>query len=282
MEERLIKLKTGAESYIALWKITSSKSLSHKNVLMAHGTFSNRKVLRGIAEYLAENKYTCWIFEWRNHGHSSPTSENFNFEAIAKKEFFLVFNYLFEECQIEQIDCVTHSGGGICLTMMLINEPHYKSKIKSISMFGCQAFGAATSNYNYLKLLGAKLVSKLIGSIPATKFGGEESESYFFMKQWLDWNINKNFKGEEGFDYRDKMPTIRIPILSICGAGDNFIAPPSGCESFLSSFENENNQMLYCSKENGYSEDYNHSRLLHSRNSAREIYPSVLKWLSSF
>ena len=280
MKDQLIKLKTGEDSFIALWKITSNESLDDKNILLAHGTFSNRKVLNGIAEYLAKNKFTCWIFEWRNHGHSSPTKENFNFEAIAKKEVLLAFDYLFEELQIKQIDCVTHSGGGICLTMALVNEPQYKSKIRSISMFGCQAFGAATSTYNYVKLWAAKFASKLVGSIPATKIGGEENESYYYMKQWLDWNIKRNFIGEEGFDYRDKMPMIKIPILSICGAGDHFIAPPEGCKSFLAAYKNESNKLIYCSKETGYSENYNHSRLLHSRNAAKEIYPQVLKWIN--
>jgi len=100
------------------------------------------------------------------------------------------------------------------------------------------------------------------------------------MKQWFDWNLSNNFIGENGKDYRLEMPKIKIPILAIGGTGDKFIAPISGCKNFLSRFKNPNNKFLSCGRANGYAEDYNHSRLIYSRNSEREIYPKVLQWLN--
>lgn len=280
MKEELIKIQTEGEGYIALWKITPNENISNKNVLLTHGTFSNRKVMKGITEYLVKNEFTCWIFEWINHGSSSRLKEKFNFESIGKKDFKLVFQYLFNECQIKQIDCIAYSGGGICLTIALINHPQYQNKIKSITMFGCQAFGTAHTKWNYIKLLMGKYLSKLYGSIPATLIGGEENEPYFMMKQWFDWNLKKQFIGDDGIDYRAKMSIVKTPVLSIYGAGDKFIAPPEGCELFILSFNNELNKTLFCSKSTGFSEDYNHSRLIYSRSARNEIYPDVLDWIN--
>jgi len=75
------------------------------------------------------------------------------------------------------------------------------------------------------------------------------------------------------------MEKIKIPILSICGGGDTFIAPKEGCEKFLNAFQNPKNKLLYCTKSNGYKEDYNHSRILQSRNSKAEIWNIALGWL---
>ena len=282
MTEKLIKLNYDSDKYLALWKVTNTKSSKDKNILLTHGTFSNRKVLNGITEYFVTKGFTCWIFEWRNHGNSSKTDQNFDFETIAKQDFKIVSDYLFTTQNIKKLDCITHSGGGICLTIFLITNPNYTSKINSITLFGCQAFGAVTSTKNYLKIFIAKYISKLLGYIPANITGSEENESYFMMKQWFNWNLNKNFLGKNKFDYRAKMEEIEIPILSITGKGDTFIAPPKGCKEFLDAFKNPKNKYILCSKENGFLEDYNHSRILHSKNASKEIYAIVLNWIEIF
>ena len=233
----------------------------------------------GISSFFAAQGYTCWILEWRNHGDSSPSALPFNFETIAQKDFSVAFRYLVEEKKIENLHCITHSGGGICLTIFLINHAQYRAKIKSITFFGCQAFGAANSVVNFAKIWLGKYMSALLGYVPGQKTGSAEDESYFMMKQWFNWNLTRQFVGDNQTNYQALMHQIQIPILSICGAGDRFIAPQSGCASFLKAFDNAANQLLFCAKENGYQEDYNHSRILHSSNAQKEIYPQVFKWM---
>ena len=129
MNQQLIKIKIDTENHLALWKQSSKNSQKNRNILLTHGTFSNRKVMLGISDFLVANGFTCWTFEWRNHGDSSKTNSPFNFETIAKEDFRLVFNYLTEDEQIENLHCITHSGGGICLTMFLIKHQQYILKM---------------------------------------------------------------------------------------------------------------------------------------------------------
>jgi len=276
----LLQLKSTDQNYLALWKLAAKEESPRKNIFLTHGTFSNRKVCLGIAQFLQEKGFTCWILEWRNHGDSSRTQKPFNFETIALEDFSIAFTYLFEQEKIQDLSAVTHSGGGICLTMFLIKNPNYRSSIKSIAMFGCQAFGAANSKSNYLKIYLGKKLSFLLGYTPARIVGSPHDESYETMKQWFDWNLSRKFIGANAMDYQTAMPQIKIPILSICGQGDTFIAPKSGCEEFLQAFKNPVNQLLFCSKANGFREDYNHSRILHSQNARAEIYPKVLAWIN--
>lgn len=281
LKEHLYRIKTKDNVSIALWKLYS-KHNSNKHIFLTHGTFSNRRVCDGIAAYFTKKGYTCWIMEWRNHGESAKTTQKFNFETIAKQDLESVFYFLFNNQKLKNIDCLTHSAGGIILTMFLINNPIYQSKIKSITFFGVQVFGAAMDLNNKIKILFSKYVSLLLGKVPAKNAGSNQhNESYYIMKQWFNWNLNKNFINENGFDYLQKMNTIKIPILSICAKGDRFIAPKIGCEKFLNAFENDQNKLLYCSKENGNLEDYNHSRIIKSQNAKKELWPIAYNWIKT-
>ena len=82
MDSNKIILTTDDSAEIVLWKCSSEKSPGHKHIFLTHGTFSNRKVLLGIMEFLVEQGYTCWIMEWRGHGDSPKPSERYNFETI--------------------------------------------------------------------------------------------------------------------------------------------------------------------------------------------------------
>lgn len=282
MNEELILLPSENQNQLALWKISSSEIKSSYNIFMTHGTFSDKRICMGIASYLIKKGYTCWIMEWRGHGNSSVPKEQYNFETIAKKDIPIAFEYLFNQLEIKELSFVGHSGGGSIFSMFLVNYPQYISAVKSMSVFGCQAFGAANSSFNYLKILFGKYVTALLGKTLATKNDRPHDESYYTMKQWFDWNLNKNFLGEKGMDYMIHLPKIKTPILSICGKGDTFVAPKSGCEDLLNAFQNPKNELLFCSKENGFKENYNHSRLILSRSAEVEIWPRVLEWIERF
>ncbi len=281
MKQQQINIPFKNDTTLALWKIHDDSSEKEKNIFLTHGTFSNRKVCLGISEFLVKRGYTCWILEWRNHGESSIINESYNFETIGKEEITTTFDYLFKKEKLEQIDCVTHSGGGISLIIHLIEYPQNIKRINRIVLFGCQSSGAGKTFGNRMKIWVGKYMSKLLGLIPARWMGRPHNEDYSFMKQWFDWNLSNSFTGDHGRDYRLEMPEITIPVLSIAGAGDTFIAPVSGCEAFLSRFQNSSNKFLNCGKSTGFSEDYNHSRLIYSRHAEQELYPEVLRWLES-
>ncbi|MFV0572573.1 MAG: alpha/beta fold hydrolase [Xanthomarina gelatinilytica] len=197
-------LRTDDKEKIALWKVSNSKKNAVDNIFLTHGTFSNKNICLGIANYFAKQGYFCYIMEWRNHGESAPTKTRFNFETIALYDINTVFTYLFEDLKLNSVHCITHSGGGIILSMFLIKNIIYNPKINSITMFACQAFGAANQRKNKIKILLSKYLTLLIGHIPAKIIGlGPHNESYYTMKQWFDWNLKKKFHStDKKFDYK--------------------------------------------------------------------------------
>ncbi len=274
-------LKTSDNHKIALWKIWDDTQKSKETILCIHGTFSNKSIFKGLAKFLTEKGYVLYIMEWRNHGKSSGTNLKYNFETIGLIDIKTIFEYLFEAQVNEFIHCITHSGGGICLTMFLAANSQYVNRVRSISMFACQAFGATNYPLNGFRIFISKYLTALLGYIPSKLLGlGPHDESYYTMKQWFDWNLKRNFKSSiNDLDYRNEMNKISSLIYSISGGGDNFIAPSHGCKLFLETFENPQNVFKEFSLSNGDLEDYDHSRIILSRNAAAEIWPSVLNWI---
>lgn len=307
----LVTTKDGEQ--IAVWKVVDSikdsPAAKRQNVLLTHGTFSDKRVCLGVAEYLAKLGHTCYIMEWRGHGNSPVPKNSFNFETVAIYDLDATFRYLFDELKLDNLHCVTHSGGGLCLTMFLIQklltqDTQYIDKINSISIFACQAYGAVLNRKSYARILFLKSITRLLGYIPAKKLKlGTINESYHTMNPWFDWNLNQNFKSsltkqdanyqssnsqnthyqnssyDDSFDYRQHMPKITTPIYAISAKGDNFIAPTSGCQLFLNDFNNPANDFREFSISNGDLDDYTHSRIIASRNASTEVWPTVSRWI---
>ena len=252
-----------------------------KNILLLHGAFSDKRIHLGIAHYLAEHGYHCYIMEWRGHGNSPKSKKEYNLETIALNDVAATFDYLFNELNLPAIHCITHSGGGMCLTMCLLQNKNYINKVKSISLFACQAYGAASTPKAFTKVLLSKTMTLTLGYLPAIRMKlGPINESYYTMKQWFNWNLGKNFYSTDGkFDYRQHMHQMTMPIYSIAATGDDFVAPPSGCLLYLNDYQNPNNQFREFGIDNGDLDNYSHSRVLMSRNSAKEIWPTVLAWI---
>lgn len=301
INEILTLVTSKDDEQIAVWKVTddSQEAIKHRiknqqNIFLTHGTFSDKKVCLGIASYLCKLGHSCYIMEWRGHGSSSVPKDKFNFETIATYDYEAIFRYLFDELKLDNLHCVTHSGGGVGLAMFLVQNPDYIDKINSISTFACQAYAAVLSPISYAQILGLKVVTKLLGYLPAKKLGlGPFSESHYTMTQWYDWNLKKNFESSfltnnkvdhpnERFDYRPAMADITIPVYAISGKGDRFVSPTLGCKIFFDNFSNTENVFIEYSLANGHLEDYDHTRVLMSRNSSNEIWPTVAAWIEKY
>jgi predicted alpha/beta hydrolase len=176
---------------------------------------------------------------------------------------------------------VTHSGGGICLTMLLCKNPEYQNNIMSATMFACQAFSASLSKKHHLRLVVAKAMTRLLGFIPGKKMKlGNHNETYHTMKQWFNWNLSKRFAGQFSEDYQQSMKSIQIPVYSVASEADTFIAPSKSCLTFMEQFANEDNQYHCFSLKHHNLENYGHRRVIYSRNAIKEIFPTVISWIA--
>lgn len=280
MKEELIFVEAKDQVQIALWKYYKEENSS--NILMIHGTFSDRKVFTLAINYFVEQGYNCWAMEWRNHGESQRVKSKFDFETVAHFDLKAVVDHLIYQERIRYFHSVTHSGGGICLTMLLCKNPEYQNNIMSATMFACQAFSASLSRKHFARLLVAKALTRLLGYIPGKKLKlGNHDETYHTMKQWFNWNLSKRFAGQFSDDYQQAMKSIDIPVYAVASEADTFIAPSKSCLIFMEQFSNPANEYHCFSLNHNNLENYGHSRVIYSRNAIKEIFPTVMSWITT-
>lgn len=279
--QEIIYLMTDDNHKVAVHKICPSSSI-HLACFLTHGTFSDKRICLGLANFLANHGFTCYILEWRNHGDSDKTTHPFDFETIAKEDIKAVFDYLCHQLNIKHIHAITHSGGGISLSIFLARNPQYISYIKSMTLVACQAFGAANHHLGYVRLLVFKYLTKLVGFIPAKPLKlGITNETYHTMKLWFDWNLNQRFDSQiDGLNYKSALTHIQIPVYAICARHDTVIAPVAGCYEFFRLFSHPDNQFHEFAIKHGNLENYSHSRIMLSQNASKEVWTKILAWIN--
>lgn len=275
-----IHLTTQDQEVITLYRVGDN---GDEICFLTHGTFSDKRVCLGLANYLKDKGLTCYILEWRGH-NSFKAKEPFNFETVALYDFYTAFDYLCHQLNLKKIHTITHSGGGICMSMFLIRHPRFKNYIKSMTMVACQSFGAVFNYQSYFRILIFKYLNKIVGYIPAKKLKlGVINENYHTMQLWYDWNLSKKFISQiDGMDYAYHLGEISIPIYCICGSGDKVIAPTIGCYKFFELFNGDDKKFQEFGIENGSLEDYSHSRIMISKNAKVEVWENIASWINKY
>lgn len=265
-------------SQIALYHVGAG-DLSRPPVLMTHGTFSNRTACWPLAEYLVSGGFDCWLYEWLGHGQSSdpPRAMDADFQAL--HDVPRVVAAVREKTGADSLFWVAHSGGGFLPLMYLARHPERIGDFAGVVGLGSQSISAGDTLYGKLRILILAAACHLFGRAPGHWFGiGPEPESKGFMLQWARWNWSRRWRGLDQFDYFEGLASTSLPMLAIAGSAD-IIAPARGCQALVSAVDNPGSRFLVAGRANGFQEDYDHARLVLSRNAAKEIWPEVHRWL---
>ncbi|MGI9332603.1 MAG: alpha/beta fold hydrolase [Gammaproteobacteria bacterium] len=242
--------------------------------------FSSRLICEGVAQFFALQGYTCWILEWRQHGHSGRPRARFTLETVAEMDVPVALGHVDSHSRGNPIYWIGHSGGGLLICMYLARHPEQQKKLRGLVFAASQAWAAADTLYRKLRLRMLRTVTDILGGVSGPWTGlGPESETAHMMSLWYGWNIRQDFVGADGFDYLECLPGITLPTLSLAGKADWLIAPPQGCEAFLNRLGGVDKTFVECSRAKGFSEDFTHDRVILSQGAAREIWPLIEDWI---
>lgn len=268
-------------SYLALYRLRSSPPTggSSTPVVLTHGTFSNRKIVWPLAEFLAAQGHDCWVYEWANHGRSHPPSIPLTADFHAQHEVPVVAQAVLQATGAASLFWVAHSGGGFLPLMYLARHPEQASKFAGVVGLGTQPLAAGDTLYGRLRIVILWAACHLLGSVPGPAVGlGPESESKGFMLQWARWNWTRAWRALDGLDYLGRLSGLPVPMLAIAGAGD-IVAPPQGCRELVEALVHPRSRFVLAGRRGGFREDYDHARLALSSSARAEIWPLVSEWL---
>ena len=249
-------------------------------IVLNHGTFSNYRSVRGLAGYLSEQGYHCWILDCQGHGYSDKPVEHPDFETMYLQDAAAALDFVQARCK-KPVWWVGHSGGGLAILMLLARHPQRQSELAGVVTIASQATDAGKGLVRRLCWSSAIVVTKVLGFAPGRIFRvGPENEFGAVMRQWFRWSLAGQWHGSDGFDYLLHLKTITLPSLTIAGAGDLVIAPVDGVRKIHQKIGSNDKSFSFASRDNGFLEDYNHARVVSSRNASREVWPLVADWIS--
>lgn len=250
-------------------------------VIVVHGTFSSHEGCTGLARRLADDGRDVWATDWRGCGGSEMPEAPFDFDTVAQMDVPSVLDLVQTETGARSAFFVTHSGGGLVVGMWAARNPvSANTNVQGLVTMATQAHLAAQRPLYRQRIAGMVAYLETVDIIPPRQLGvGTEPESAPLMRQWCRWNLEGTFLGSDGFDYLSALTALHFPLLCLIAGGDHFIAPRIGCESYANSFGSDDSTIHVCSVNQGFSEDYEHGRILASSAARAEIWPLVADWV---
>lgn len=273
-EMRVEFLRTPDHTRLALHRIGSP---AHTPVLLVPGTFSNHTFWLGtrsvgFARTLAEAGYEACVLDPRGHGLSDRPSRQHDWDIDDWARVDVPTALRAVASPQRPAHLIGHSAGGAVILAALAADAALHPLVRSITTLGTpvpwlqpwRGFGA------YI----IRAVSTLLGRFPARLLRlGPEDELPHVMSQWMTWNIEGHWTGDDGTDYSAGLAHILQPCLMIAGSADRVFAPPRASEALYRMMGSARKQFRVFA-------DLDHVSLVIGKRARTEVWPAMLAFLN--
>ncbi|HEX6558245.1 MAG TPA: alpha/beta fold hydrolase, partial [Longimicrobiales bacterium] len=166
---------------------------------------------------------------------------------------------------------VGHSAGGAVMLAALSAEPELHALVRGIVAIGTPLPWLQPWRGAVAWLI--RLMSRLLGHFPARLLRiGPEDELPHVMSQWMTWNIEGHWTGDDGTDYTAGLAHIDRPCLMIAGTRDHTYAPPAACHGLFDLIGAQSKRFVVF-------DGLDHVGLVVSRAAREQVWPAILDWL---
>lgn len=246
-------------------------------VLLVPGTFSNSTFWFGtkgigFARTLTDaGCYTC-VIDPRGHGASERPrrDQHWDIDDWARLDVPTALRALATPQRPAFV--IGHSAGGAVTLAALSADPTLHDCVR-----GVVTIGTPLPWLQPWRGIGAwliRLVSRLLGHFPARLLRiGPEDELPYVMAQWMTWNIEGHWTGDDGTNYTAGLAHIDRPCLMIAGTRDRTYAPPEACRGLFDLVGAQNKRFVVF-------EGMDHVGLIVSREAREQVWPAILDWLA--
>ncbi|MEJ6473267.1 alpha/beta fold hydrolase [Pseudoalteromonas piscicida] len=267
-------------------------------VFFMHGAVENGKIFytesnKGLAPFLAEHGYRCFVGDLRGRGGSIPQIDpdaHYGQTESILHEIPEMLNFIEQYAGNRPEYWVAHSWGGVLMNSVLARFTDEIAHVKA-----CVYFGSKRSLHNKhpSKLLKANLIwfnlahyfSKKHGYLPAKKLGwGSDDESVKSHAQSADWaKKNPWIDSDDGFDYAKALQQTKLPpTLHIAGVKDKALAQPVDIQAFINESGKGIQTLKIYGKKHGHKHDYGHIDMLTHKHARDDQFKDLLAWFERF
>lgn len=283
-----------------------SLASNHLNFEVPHGY--------SLVDYLVKAGYDCWTFDSRACRDAVPPRRNMRFTStvddLLAKDIPTALRHIREVTGFDRVHWVGHSMGGMLFYA-------YDIKNKGEGLASATTLGAPPGFKGYRHPPHDSLVwlNRHMHTLLACAFRGLAPYFDFWRPTSrlipINWdNVHPRLRAPELF-HAAEMPTpaigeqmnewasgkpwvmcngtvdvdaclhhIKTPLLAVFGGLDPFISQQRA-KAFFDAIETNDKQMIYLSRANGSSANYNHIDLAFAREGEREVFEPIRKWIEA-
>ncbi|KPH94680.1 esterase [Pseudoalteromonas porphyrae] len=267
-------------------------------VLFVHGAVENGKIFythsnKGVAPFLAEQGYVCYVADLRGRGESKP--------GISKHAHYGQTEAITEDIpafidKIAELEgkppayWVAHSWGGVLMNSVFARFPHYIADVKA-----CAYFGTKRSLYNHhpkkyfqgnvIWYFLAPILANKHGYLPAKKLKwGSDDETKKSHYQSMQWAKKKPWiDSDDGFDYGAAVSEMHLPpTLHIAGVKDKALAQPIDIQKFIDESGKGVQDLRIYGRKHGHQFDYDHINMLTHPNAKADQFTDLVNWFAAY
>ena len=277
-----IDVRAGDGAELRLWRTPATAPQACRTpILLVHGTFSNRAFFggrNGLAQYLADRGYDTWVGELRGRtgGAHQP---HWGFEDWIVWDAPALLRALTSATGTRGVLWIGHSAGGIIAAGCGARRDEDAAMIAGLVLVAAPAPDRPGPVHTAVAALGS-VVGRIARGFPARLLGiGPTDESPGILRQWSRWNLRRKWIGHDGFDYLAEARRVKAPALAVAGGGD-LLAPPSSCRRLLDHLGGDDRTLLVCGRQQGFTRNYTHNRVVISSDARAEVWPRIAAWVA--
>jgi pimeloyl-ACP methyl ester carboxylesterase len=253
-------------------------------VLLAPGTFSNWSFWlgtrgTGFARLLADAGFEAWVLDFRGHGASQKPApgQRWGFDHWGRYDVPAAARDIMRSGRRPLL--VGHSAGGASVLAALAAEPDVREACRAAVIIATPL--PWLQRWRSVAARAMRLAARHLPAFPARLLRlGPEDELPGVMEQWMDWNIQGHWTGDDGTDYSLALPRLdHPPLLFLAGAGDHRFAPPAATRGLFDLVGPADKAFILAGTRTGFARDYGHVDIIVSREARAEIWPILLAFL---
>lgn len=232
----------------------------------------------GLAAFLAENGYLCWLVERR--GFAGMREQGDPAIRVGLQEHIQYdlprLQTLVEQAHRGPVYWIGHSFGGVILAKALSRHLD-QNKVAGAVLVASQVEVGLHTLVPPLSYV-TRALAGWNGYLPVRRLGiGGFDEPDAAINDACDWVASARMNVEFFEGFRE----VNTPILATVGTGDRS-DPPEGCRLFLEKFGGHRKEFRLLGRHNGYSEDFSHAGIVVSKVAQREVWPMFIDWFSRY
>lgn len=267
---------------------------AHASVLMLHGLGSSGEVFvheqRGLANYLSELGFECFVPDLVGHGQSWPhLSKHLDHTVndIVAEDMPRLLAEIHKTLNGKPLFLIGQGFGSVLMMSTVARYPevlqlidgfvHFNAR-RSARLSGAAYSGICRSFWRHL----LPMTSVFKGSVPMQWLPDcSEPEIPDNYQTWLKWSEGDWIDSVDDFDYQAAFEEIDLPpSLYLTARSKAYRSNTADVREFMRELGTHNARMLVLAKGDGNLRNYNSLTMLQHDDAWVDHFPRVLDWLN--